>query len=401
MNNDHLKFISKLTYNLFHIPIFLFHKQNIIFEYSDKNSCSPLFNSMEDVLIFLTKFNETLKVPTFITTENLENFLLIKVGEQKILLIGPFLSFRLSEEMLLTMIHNLTKKSETRTLLLKYYQSLTIINSEKIIFIALQLYYMIYNEILKSEDIIFGRKAMNGNIFMEEPTIEMSERRLNLSFHNDLMVEKNILQFIKEGKKEEFIKAFRLGPKYEELGILSKKDQLRSIKNLGISFITIATRSAIEGGLHYEIAYTLSDLYIQNLEEIHNINSLETYIEDAVAEMTERVRLNKQLRYSKPINACLNFIFKNLYEEIKLSDLANLVNLHPNYLSFLFKQEVGKTLTEYIQQSKIEEAKTLLSFSDYSLSEISTMLNFHDQSHFSTVFKKITGISPRKYKNNN
>ncbi|MNI69561.1 Arabinose operon regulatory protein [compost metagenome] len=70
----------------------------------------------------------------------------------------------------------------------------------------------------------------------------------------------------------------------------------------------------------------------------------------------------------------------------------------PKYLSQLFKKEVGITLTEYIQQAKIEEVKNLITFTSYPLTKISNMLNFSDQSYFTKVFKKYVGVTPKKYK---
>ncbi|WP_046587524.1 hypothetical protein [Bacillus sp. SA1-12] len=79
------------------------------------------------------------------------------------------------------------------------------------------------------------------------------------------MYEKKLFQCIKEGRKDEFLKLFKIIPDRGQMGVLSKKSLLRNQKNLGITVITLATRAAMEGGLHHEIAYTLSDLYIQSL----------------------------------------------------------------------------------------------------------------------------------------
>src|SRR5690625_7489567 len=88
-----------------------------------------------------------------------------------------------------------------------------------------------------------------------------------------------------------------------------------------------------------------------------------------------------------PITICYNYIFNNIYEDITLNKLAEVVQLHPNYLSSLFKKETGITLSEYILQTKVEEAKTLLQFTNYSISNIYTLLHFYDHTHFTKVFK--------------
>lgn len=104
-------------------------------------------------------------------------------------------------------------------------------------------------------------------------------------------------------------------------------------------------------------------------------------------------------QHSKPINECQNYIFTHLYGDITLTILAEIVTLNPSYLSSLFKKEVGISLNEYIQRAKVDESKKLMTYTRHSISEISTLLNFHDQSHFTKIFKKHTGISPKQFKN--
>jgi YesN/AraC family two-component response regulator len=84
-----------------------------------------------------------------------------------------------------------------------------------------------------------------------------------------------------------------------------------------------------------------------------------------------------------------------LIEDISLSQLAERAAMNPSYLSVLFKKEVGISISEYIQQAKIDETKSLLTYTDHTLTEIATLLNFHDQSYFTKVF---TGVTPKQYK---
>ena len=58
-------------------------------------------------------------------------------------------------------------------------------------------------------------------------------------------------------------------------------------------------------------------------------------------------------------------------------------------------------LADFIQLQRIEEAKNLLRFSDYQISEISTFLAFSSQSYFTSVFKRHTGVTPKKYREAN
>ena len=57
------------------------------------------------------------------------------------------------------------------------------------------------------------------------------------------------------------------------------------------------------------------------------------------------------------------------------------------------------TISEFIMQEKIEEAKRLLILSNHTILEISSLLHFTDQSYFTKTFKKVTGVTPKVYRN--
>ena len=80
---------------------------------------------------------------------------------------------------------------------------------------------------------------------------------------------------------------------------------------------------------------------------------------------------------------------------------AEELNLSPNYLGDLLKQESGKSPIEHIHYHLIEKAKNLLLNSPDSISEIAYDLGFEQPPSFSKLFKKKTGISPAEYRNLN
>lgn len=91
----------------------------------------------------------------------------------------------------------------------------------------------------------------------------------------------------------------------------------------------------------------------------------------------------------------------NLYKGTKhsLSFFAERLNLTPNYLSGRVKEYTGRTAMEWIEDSVILEAKTMLKHTDLSIQEIAYKLNFPTQTFFGKYFKRITGMSPKQYKN--
>lgn len=188
------------------------------------------------------------------------------------------------------------------------------------------------------------------------------------------------------------------------IGTLAK-DPLRNLKNLGIVLVTLASRAAIRGGLSPEISFSLSDSYIQQIEECKDlalVAPLAHKAEFQYAEMVHEIKEKQKGILKKQKNPCINkckdFIFSHLHDRITLEDLAAEADCNPNYLSQLFKECEGISISGYILQEKINRAKNLLIYSDYSYIEIATYLGFSSQSHLGTQFKKHTGYTLRQYR---
>lgn len=188
------------------------------------------------------------------------------------------------------------------------------------------------------------------------------------------------------------------------IGTLAK-DPLRNLKNLGIVLVTLASRAAIRGGLSPEISFSLSDSYIQQIEECKDLalvaplaHKAEFQYAEMVHEIKEKQKGILKKQKNPRINKCKDFIFSHLHDRSTLEDLAAEADCNPNYLSQLFKECEGISISGYILQEKINRAKNLLIYSDYSYIEIATYLGFSSQSHLGTQFKKHTGYTLRQYR---
>ncbi|MFP7224595.1 helix-turn-helix domain-containing protein [Priestia filamentosa] len=402
-NKEDIEYFSRLIYETVHIPVFYINKNlEVITEVPAIFTSNPLYPSYVELFQKLDFFNAPSNVPVLSTTRFLENFISIKVGDKDELhgawILGPSVYSPVEDETIYGLLNDFQVRVTVDTLK-EYYKSLSIINKLTLLHTGTLATYLLYSKRLAVTEVIQRDTTLTNNVIIEEnPDLHVSKNRREISFHAPYQWEQKVMQCVKEGRKENLINKL-ISPDFEgRLGVLSKKSHLRSQKNLVISVITIATRYAIEGGLHPELAYTMSDYYIQGVEDIKEALELQTYVREALYAFTDRVNEIKQHKYTLPINECQSYIFKHLYEKITLGEMAKVVNMHQNYLSSLFKKEVGMSITEYILKQKVEEAKRLLTHSDYTLSEIYTWLNFHDQSHFTKVFKKYTGTTPKKFK---
>lgn len=190
-----------------------------------------------------------------------------------------------------------------------------------------------------------------------------------------------------------------------EVGRLAKTP-LRQMKNRGIVVVALACRAAIKGGILPEVAYSLSDSYIQKIEDcddiptiLHLFHSAEYRYAQMVHDHNEKKTLQKMPRPNTYTEKCKTYIFSHLHEKIHVQNIAKELNLNANYLSELFRRYEGMTITEYIHCQKIKLAQNLLTYSGYTYSEIASYLGYSSQSHLGRHFKQYTGITMCQYRN--
>jgi two-component system, response regulator YesN len=84
---------------------------------------------------------------------------------------------------------------------------------------------------------------------------------------------------------------------------------------------------------------------------------------------------------------------------IKAQEVADVINISPNYFSSLFKQKTGKSFNDYINTLRVEAAKQLLEETPFNVNEIAEKVGYREYKYFVDVFKKFTGYTPTKYRN--
>lgn len=97
------------------------------------------------------------------------------------------------------------------------------------------------------------------------------------------------------------------------------------------------------------------------------------------------------------IEKAKTYIISNFAKSISLEEVAELVNLSPNYFSNLFKETKGETFIDFVTRIRMEHAKKLLEENEHTLKEISYKVGYKDPNYFSRVFKRNFGVSPKHY----
>ena len=175
---------------------------------------------------------------------------------------------------------------------------------------------------------------------------------------------------------------------------------LRQAKN---TFIGLASKAAVlgaaAGGADIDRVYQLTDLYIleceqlQSLEEIHRLQ----YI--MLMDFCQRAgESGLPAGISPEIRTCMYFIRRHTNTNLTIDEIAGKIHRSSSLLMHRFKAEAGMSVGKYITKCKMEEAASLLQYSERSLSGISAYLGYSSQPHFQKVFKNYYGLTPMQYR---
>ena len=263
----------------------------------------------------------------------------------------------------------------------------------------------------KAPDPAKARRQLLTEHFLPEDTDEMNmislsrllfDKRESNFVHNPYNHELREVGAVERGDTEELD-----GIIHEDYsgryGTLSS-DPLRQEIDMGIVVVTLTSRAAIRGGLSPEAAFYLSDNYIQALEKCTTPLSAKHTAQRAEMHYARLVREMKQDRpgvggeENPHISRCKDYVYSHLHRKLQVQDIASAIGLEPNYLSALFKKYEQVTLKQYIMNAKIRLVQNLLTYSDYSCIEIASYLGFTSQSHMGESFRRVTGMTPKKYR---
>ena len=216
-------------------------------------------------------------------------------------------------------------------------------------------------------------------------------------FHISVDFETAICNAIESGNKAQLERCLNT-PTRGRVGRMSSND-LRQQKYSVICMATLASRAAIRGGLPSETAFSLSDLYCQRVDLLSDIQLLQNMTYTMLVDYCDRVqKIQNRPSVSSVIQKCISYISVHLHEPVSLEQLSRHCGLCGRSLSLRFKKEMGMGIPEYMHREKLQEAEYLLRHSSFSLSEITSFLNYPSQSYFTQIFKKYKNLTPQQFR---
>jgi len=175
---------------------------------------------------------------------------------------------------------------------------------------------------------------------------------------------------------------------------------LQTIKTRVVELVVLVSRATIDAGADAREILVLNGEYIRRIEQFHSIEDLSVWLSGILHRSLRYSFDFEQVKHSDVIYKVMGYIKNNYAQKLSLEDIARQVYLSRSYLSSLFKKETGYSLFAYINHVRIEKSKLYLLDHSISLVDIAALCGFEDQSYFTKVFKKATGLSPKRYRDN-
>ena len=208
-------------------------------------------------------------------------------------------------------------------------------------------------------------------------------------------------------KEKELLSKVKLGDVREANAVLndllgyvlfSEGNSLDVVKIRSLELCSLLSRTAIEGGAPTDSMLNLNNQFLKNLQQVDSLDSLCHMLQEVVETFSESMFNYIPSKNNDIIKRAMLYISKHFNTPLSLEEVAAHVHLHPSYFSTIFKNSTGSSFKEYLNKVRIEESKLLLLNTDFSIIDIAIAVGFEDQSYFSKVFKKYTGITPKQFR---
>lgn len=306
------------------------------------------------------------------------------------IVVGPFISDNLPTHYLEQIMTQLSIKDAFFYSLKQYFESITILDQNRLQSISYLLTNLIPQNMLQPNMILSDVSEVN----LIQHTMDANENSY-AEIEKSYRVEKEILTAVEKGDQEkaiEFLEFYKIDLTYRIPG-----NPLRTYKNLGFSLNTSLRITVEKAGVDPIYIHLLSNKIAILIENLTTISELENIRAFMVTEYCHLVDAERSKRYSPIIKEAVTYIQLHYFDKISLSSISKKLNINATYLSKRFKIETGQTITHYIQDVRISHSKQLIKDNTLSITDVALKAGFENLNYFCTVFKKRTGVTPRHY----
>lgn len=169
-------------------------------------------------------------------------------------------------------------------------------------------------------------------------------------------------------------------------------------RNQFITYCGVACKSAIDGGAQVEDAFMIWKYYQRELGRMRDYADVDALADRMLNDFSELNATNPEVTYPDRLEDALRLIHRNVNRPLRVSQVVEELGCSRSQLDRDFAHYLGCSPSEYIVQEKLKKAKRYLHFTAFGVADIGASLGFADPAHFSAVFKRHEGVSPREYR---
>jgi len=175
-------------------------------------------------------------------------------------------------------------------------------------------------------------------------------------------------------------------------------DPLRNAKDMVIAASTAMRKAVQQAEVHPLYIDSLSGQMLREIEEAENEVQVGALVPRMIRNYCLLVQTYSREHYSGVVRDVLNFVDFHYMEPLSLESLSGKYAVNKNYLSARFHKEVGMTVTDYINLTRVRRSLKLLSGTTLSMPEIAERCGFSDANYYTRTFRKIHGTTPTEYR---
>jgi AraC family transcriptional regulator len=229
-----------------------------------------------------------------------------------------------------------------------------------------------------------------GNMYCQKHQTECNQCKAHASFNCEEKVESvDILSFVFSSTLlEQFVKS-RISDDTLSEDLLSFKHETSFAKSLSLCG---RTKMVLEGLLNHNYSDSLENIYVNAQTQMLLLYSLDCMDAKVIDVINCKFLANEADR--EKIVKAREILIQHIGEPITIKELSRKVAMNECYLKKGFKEMFGTTIFDFYQSQRMEHAKYLLYEKGLTVTEVSVLLGYSSISHFSTAFKKHTGLKP-------
>lgn len=325
--------------------------------------------------------------------------LLPETAEKQLLLIGPYLNSAVEKIEILEIAEKHNIHPNKQSTLERMYEGVPVINDSSYLFAILNTFgEHIFGGADRFSIADLNHESLDDTLPLKQnETNDTSDQLINMKLMEQrYSYENEIMEAVSHGQIQ---KTDLLLPNLSKISFEHRlSDPIRNLKNYCIIMNTLLRKAAQNGGVHPLYLDNISSSFAAKIEIISSTKSGYSLMEEMFRSYCRLVKKHSMKDFSSPVQKAITCIDANLAGDISLSVLASTQNISAGYLSTLFKKETGKTVTEYINNSRVEYAKKLLGTTKLQIQTIAQHCGILDVHYFSKLFKKYTGKTPKEYR---